>query len=472
MYISPKKNDKTKPWGGRFSENTERGFEHFSASIDFDQRLYAQDIECSLAHLEALAKAEVISDKEKNTLAGGLAKIRQEIESGKFEWRESLEDVHMNIEARLIELVGETGKKLHTGRSRNDQVATDMRLYCRVQLDILRSTIISLQKATVDIAEREVDTVMPAFTHLQPAQPVSFGHHLLAWFEMLQRDYSRLVDLRKRINVLPLGSAAAAGSAYPLDREYIAELLGFEALSKNSLDAVSDRDFAIELCFACAMLMMHLSRMCEEIILWCTQQFGFIELSDRFCTGSSIMPQKKNPDAAELIRGKSGRVYGDLFSLLTLMKAQALAYNRDNQEDKEALFDALDTTVACINIMTGVVTSMQVNKERMRLASAKGFTTATDLADYLVKQGVPFRDAHHIVGQAVQLAIKKKYGGLNELTEKEMSDLHPALDGQAVKVLELGYSLKTKDVHGGAAPNQVVKQIACARTYLDQTEIT
>ncbi len=460
--------NKAKPWGGRFGESTEQSFERFSASVGFDHRLYAQDIECSLAHLDALRKAGVLSAQEQQTLADGLNKIRAEIESGTFEWKESLEDVHMNIEMRLIELVGETGKKLHTGRSRNDQVATDMRLYCRLRADALKAAVATLQSAIADIAERETDTVMPAFTHLQPAQPVGFAHHMLAWFEMLRRDNQRLLDLRKRINVLPLGSAAGVGSAYPLDREHIARLLGFETVSANSLDAVSDRDFAIEFCFVCAMLMMHLSRMCEEIILWCTQQFGFVELPDRFCTGSSIMPQKKNPDAVELIRGKSGRVYGDLFGLLTLMKAQALAYNRDNQEDKEALFDALDTTADCVNIMAGVVGSMTVNKERMRLASAQGFTTATDLADYLVKQGIPFRDAHRIVGQAVRLAIEKEYGGLDELSERDMKDLHPALDAKAIEALELKRSLESKGIYGGTAPQQVAEQITAARAYLAQ----
>lgn len=461
-----KESNRAKPWGGRFNESTEQSFERFSASVHFDRRLYAQDIQCSLAHLEALRKAKVISAQEKEALEDGLEKVRTEIESGRFEWKEALEDVHMNIEIRLVELIGETGKKLHTGRSRNDQIATDMRLYCRLQLDMLKGMVSTLQNNIVDIAAREIDTVMPAFTHLQPAQPVSFGHHMLAWFEMLRRDNQRLNDLRKRINVLPLGSAACAGTAYPLDREYVARLLGFETLSANSLDAVSDRDFAIEFCFVCAMLMMHLSRMCEEIILWCTQQFGFVELPDRFCTGSSIMPQKKNPDAAELIRGKSGRVYGDLFSLLTLMKAQALAYNRDNQEDKEALFDALDTTLDCVNIMASIVASMTIDKERMHLTSARGFTTATDLADYLVKQGIPFRDAHHIVGQAVRLALEKKYSGLNELNEQEMQGLHPALDANAIKVLELKHSLETKNTCGGTAPQQVAKQITVARAYL------
>ena len=457
-----------KPWSGRFEEGTERRFEQFSASIAFDSRLYAEDIECSLAHAEALARAGVISGAERKKIAAGLAQIRDEIRGGKFEWQVSLEDVHMNIEARLVELVGETGKKLHTGRSRNDQVATDLRLYSRARSDALRSAIHGLQSGLVDVAEREAGTVMPAFTHLQAAQPVSFGHHMLAWFEMLQRDDLRLLDLRKRINVLPLGSAAGAGTSYPLDRQHVAELLGFESVSGNSLDAVSDRDFAIESCFACAMIMMHLSRMCEEIVLWCSPQFGFVGLPDRFCTGSSMMPQKKNPDAAELIRGKSGRVYGDLMSLLTVMKAQPLAYNRDNQEDKEALFDAFDTALDCVHIMHGVTASLTVNRRRLQDVLAHGFTTATDLADYLVAQGVPFRDAHRIVGEAVRLAVKKG-GGLDGLSRREMEALHPALSGdEAAAVLSPEHSLQTKSTWGGTAPEQVRKQIGLAREHLAQ----
>ena len=454
-----------KPWGGRFSEDTEKLFEAFSSSVDFDRRLYAQDIEVSIAHIAGLTKAGILSDQEKETITSALHQIKIDIESGDFEWDVALEDVHMNIESRLVELVGDVGKKLHTGRSRNDLVATDLRLYCRHQTDILQVAIMELQKTLVSLAERESTTLMPAFTHLQAAQPISFGHHMLAWFEMLKRDQSRLSDLRKRINVLPLGSAACAGTSYPIDREYVAQLLGFETLSANSLDAVSDRDFALELSFACALIMMHFSRMCEEMILWCSQPFNFIDLPDRFCTGSSIMPQKKNPDSAELIRGKSARVYGAVVSLLTLMKAQVLAYNRDNQEDKEILFDALDTTLACTQIMNGVVGAIKVNTERMGEVLHKGFTTATDLADYLVKKSVAFRDAHRIVGQIVQLAIESNRT-LDQLDIRELQAIAPQIDEEACAVLNPDHSLRNKNIYGGTAPQQVAKQIKLAHSYI------
>lgn len=454
-----------KLWGGRFSESAEQMFETFSASVHFDQRLYRQDIQGSKAHLAGLEKAGVISAQEAQTLTQGLEQIQKAIEDGSFEWQSALEDVHTNIEVQLVKTVGEVAKKLHTGRSRNDQVATDMRLYVKEQVEVLHAAVVALQTSLVDIADGETRTVMPAFTHLQTAQPVSFAHHILAWFEMLQRDKQRLNAVREQADVLPLGSAACAGTAYPIDRQYLAQLLGFSKISNNSLDAVSDRDFALELCFTCAMIMMHLSRMCEEIILWCSQPFGFITLSDRFCSGSSIMPQKKNPDAAELVRGKSARVIGALTGLLVLMKGQPLAYNRDNQEDKESLFDSLDTTLACLQVMAPMVAAIEIHREKMRAAQALGFTTATDLADHLVAKGTPFRDAHRIVGEAVSKAIESGQT-FEQMSAEQIQALHPSLDGDAYKVLSAEYSMDTKNVHGGTAPKQVQKQINAARKSL------
>ncbi|MGH8541658.1 MAG: argininosuccinate lyase, partial [Stenotrophobium sp.] len=371
-------------WSGRFSESTSALVAAFSESVSFDQRLYAQDIRGSQAHARTLAKIGVLTKAEAKQIVDGLDAIRAEIEAGTFEWKTGLEDVHMNIEARLTERIGEAGKKLHTGRSRNDQVATDIRLYVRDVIDGLTALIDRLALALLDLAEREADSVMPGFTHLQIAQPVTFGHHMLAWREQILRDKSRLLDCRKRTNILPLGSAALAGTVYPLDRAYTAELLVFDGISENSLDAVSDRDFAIEFCAAAALAMVHLSRWSEELILWSTPLFGFVNLPDRFCTGSSIMPQKKNPDVPELVRGKTGRVVGDLNALLVLMKGQPLAYNRDNQEDKEPLFDACDTLSICLEVYGEMAPHIRVNREACRAAAAKGFSTATDLADYLV----------------------------------------------------------------------------------------
>ncbi|HRH90298.1 MAG TPA: argininosuccinate lyase, partial [Agitococcus sp.] len=388
-------------WGGRFSEATDAFVAEFTASVNFDKRLYKHDIQGSIAHATMLAKVGVLTNIERNAIINGLMSIMQEIEAGQFDWRVDLEDVHMNIESRLTDRIGIAGKKLHTGRSRNDQVATDIRLYLRDEIDQTRAILRRLQTGLLDLAEREASTIMAGFTHLQTAQPVTFGHHLLAWFEMLVRDDERLADCRKRVNRMPLGSAALAGTTYPIDRAYTAELLGFEAVCENSLDAVSDRDFAIEFCAAASLTMMHLSRMSEELILWNSQQFKFVDIPDRFCTGSSIMPQKKNPDVPELVRGKTGRVNGHLISLLTLMKGQPLAYNKDNQEDKEPLFDALDTLQASLRAFADMVPALKPNREAMREAALRGFATATDLADYLVKRGTAFRDAHEIVGKAV-----------------------------------------------------------------------
>ena len=458
---------KSKLWGGRFSESTDQQVELFTASLEHDKRFYAEDIEASVAHVKVLLKAQVLTEQEAESLIKGLYEIKEEIAQDRFNWDTALEDIHMNIEACLIERLGEVGKKLHTGRSRNDQVVTDFRLYLRMQIDLFLEVIHKLQQNLVDLAEREAETVMPAYTHLQVAQPVGFGHHLLAWFEMLKRDAARLQDARRRVNVLPLGSAACAGTSYDLDRQYAAELLGFEAISDNSLDAVSDRDFAIEFCSCCALLMSHLSRICEELVLWSSQQFDFIALSDRYCTGSSIMPQKKNPDIAELIRGKSSRTSGALMALLMLMKAQPLAYNRDNQEDKASVYDAIDATLPSLSILAEMIPTLTVHRENMLKAAQCGFSTATDLADYLVGKQVPFRDAHRIVGQAVKLAIQEDCT-LDELPVKKLQALHPSLDSSAFKVLNPQAALQNKRTHGGSAGVQ--QQIANARDYLATKE--
>lgn len=391
-------------WGGRFSEPTDAFVARFTASVNFDQRLARQDIQGSIAHATMLARVGVLTEEERDAIINGLTEIQGEIERGEFQWSVPLEDVHMNIEARLTDKIGITGKKLHTGRSRNDQVATDIRLFMRDEIDVIEAELTRLRDGMIELAEREADTIMPGFTHLQTAQPVTFGHHLLAWQEMLARDHERLLDCRKRVNVMPLGSAALAGTTYPIDRHVTAELLGFDRPAENSLDAVSDRDFAIEFTSFASILLMHLSRMSEELVLWTSAQFNFIDLPDRFCTGSSIMPQKKNPDVPELVRGKTGRVYGHLMALLTLMKSQPLAYNKDNQEDKEPLFDAVDTVRDCLKAFADMVPAIEPKKESMYEAARRGFSTATDLADYLVRKGVAFRDAHEIVGLSVPTA--------------------------------------------------------------------
>ncbi len=443
-----------KLWGGRFAESTDALVEAFSESVSFDQRLYRQDIAGSIAHARMLGKVKVLKAEEVDAIIEGLEAIRADIEVGDFVWSSQLEDVHMNIESALTERIGEAGKKLHTGRSRNDQVATDVRLYLRDAIDVLDAGIASLQSALVELALREADTVMPGFTHMQVAQPISFGHHMLAWFEMIARDRARLADCRQRVNILPLGSAALAGTTYPIDRAYVAEQLGFDAVTENSLDAVSDRDFAIEFTAAASILMMHLSRWSEELILWASSAFGFVNLPDRFCTGSSIMPQKKNPDVPELVRGKTGRVYGDLTTLLTLMKGQPLAYNRDNQEDKEPLFDAIDTVTASVRLFAAMLPNIQVNAERCRLAAAQGFSTATDLADYLVRKGLPFRDAHAVVGRAVQLGVKQGKD-LAELSLEQLQQFSAVISEDVYAVLTLEGSLAARDHVGGTAPKQV-----------------
>ena len=452
-------------WGGRFSEATDEFVQRFTASVSFDQQMAAQDIRGSLAHARMLQAVGVLSDSECTQIVDGLQAIGADIEAGDFNWRVDLEDVHMNIENRLIERIGDVGKKLHTGRSRNDQVATDLRLFLREAIDAIDALQAQLQQALLVQAERHHDTIMPGFTHLQSAQPVTFGHHLLAWFEMLSRDRERLADCRRRVNRLPLGSAALAGTTFPIRRELVAAELGFDGLCANSLDAVSDRDFAIEFCAVASLTMTHFSRWCEELVLWSSQQFAFIDLPDRFCTGSSIMPQKKNPDVPELIRGKTGRVTGDLIALLTLMKSQPLAYNKDNQEDKEPLFDAVATLHDSLTALCGLIPAMQANPDAMRAAAASGFSTATDLADYLVRRGVAFRDAHHIVGQAVAQALDRGID-LHELSLTDLQQLSQAIGPEVFQVLTLEGSVGARAHAGGTAPSAVLAAVAAAREQL------
>jgi argininosuccinate lyase len=458
-------NTAEKPWGGRFTESTDAFVEAFTASIGFDQRLYRHDIAGSIAHARMLAHVGIISETEGADIVAGLQGILADIERGDFAWSVELEDIHMNIEARLIERIGETGKKLHTGRSRNDQVATDLRLYLRDEIDSLCSALSRLQMVLVDIAEREADTIMPGFTHLQVAMPVSFGHHMMAWEAMLARDHQRLLDARKRVNVMPLGAAALAGTGFPIDREFTAELLGFDNIASNSLDAVSDRDFVIEFGAAAALIMMHLSRFSEELILWSSAQFNFIELPDRFCTGSSIMPQKKNPDVPELVRGKSGRVTGHLVSLLMLMKSQPLAYNKDNQEDKEPLFDTIDTLHGSLRVFGDMLPAVTVHRNNMRAAALQGFSTATDLADYLVGKGIAFRDAHEIVGRAVRFGIDNEKD-LSAMSLQELQVFSSAIGDDVFAILKLEGSMAARNHAGGTAPVQVRKAVDAARQRL------
>ena len=454
--------DSKKLWGGRFQQPTDAFVEQFTASVGFDRRLAPYDIAGSIAHAQMLAKVKVLGKEEADTIIKGLQQILSEIEAGKFDWQVSLEDVHMNIEARLTERIGEVGKKLHTGRSRNDQVATDIRLFLRDGIDAVCEGIGRLAARLLALADKEANTLMPGFTHLQPAQPVSFGHHMMAWFEMLMRDLERMQDCRQRVNRMPLGAAALAGTSYPIDREYTAKQLGFDGVCENSLDAVSDRDFAIEFSAAASILMMHLSRFSEELILWSTAQFGFIDLGDAFCTGSSIMPQKKNPDVPELVRGKSGRVTGHLVSLLMLMKSQPLAYNKDNQEDKEPLFDALDTVLDSLKVYADMMGAISLNRDAMRKAATEGYTTATDLADYLVGKGIPFRDAHEIVGKAVHAAIESGKD-LSQLTYAELQAFSRLIDRDVFDVLTLEGSVNARAHVGGTAPANVRKAVKHAK---------
>jgi argininosuccinate lyase len=460
------KSQKNKSWSGRFSEPVAELVKKYTASVDFDKHLAEFDIQGSLAHARMLGVQGIISKKDVSAIEKGLKEILAEIQAGKFEWLLDLEDVHLNIEKRLTDKIGDAGKRLHTGRSRNDQVATDVRLWLRATTDGVLAGIHKLQTSILDLAEQHADTIMPGFTHLQVAQPVTFGHHLMAYFEMLKRDAERFADCRKRVNKLPLGAVALAGTSYPINREMVAKTLGFDGVCENSLDAVSDRDFAIEFTAASAVLMTHLSRFSEELILWSSPRFAFIEIADRFCTGSSIMPQKKNPDVPELVRGKTGRVNGHLVALLTLMKGQPLAYNKDNQEDKEPLFDTADTVLITLGIYADMLRGIQVNKTNMRQAALEGFATATDLADYLVKKGMPFRDAHEVVAVAVKHAIKKDCD-LSALSLVELQKFSKLIQQDVYKVLTLEGSVASRNHIGGTAPTQVKKAIQRARKFIN-----
>jgi len=459
--------NKAQAWSALFSEPMSELVKRYTASVGFDQRLWRADIDGSLAHAEMLAAQAIIGAQDLAEIRRGMAQIVAEIEGGSFAWKLELEDVHLNVEARLTQLVGDAGKRLHTGRSRNDQVATDVRLWLRGEIDQLQPLLRAMQLALVELAAAHTQTVMPGFTHMQVAQPVSFAHHLLAYVEMFARDAERLADVRKRVNQLPLGAAALAGTSYPLNRERVAKTLGFDGVCQNSLDAVSDRDFALEFSAFAAITMVHISRIAEEIVLWMSQNFGFIDLADRYCTGSSIMPQKRNPDVAELARGKSGRVVGHLMGLLTLMKGQPLTYNKDNQEDKEPLFDTVDTVRDTLRIMAEMVGGITVKADAMERAALKGYATATDLADYLVKKGLPFRDAHEAVAHAVKVAIQQGVD-LSQLPLATLRGFHPAIGDDVFAVLTLHGSLNARNVLGGTAPAQAQAQIARHRARLAQ----
>jgi len=464
MAANPLDN-KAQAWSALFSEPMSELVKRYTASVGFDQRLWRADIAGSLAHAEMLQAQGIIGAQDLADIRRGMAQITEEIEAGRFEWKLDLEDVHLNIEARLTQLVGDAGKRLHTGRSRNDQVATDVRLWLRDEIDILAEGLQQMQRALVELAARHAETVMPGFTHLQVAQPVSFAHHLLAYVEMFARDAERLAELRRRVNRLPLGAAALAGTSYAIDRRRVAATLGFEAVAGNSLDAVSDRDFALEFAAFASICMVHVSRLSEEIVLWMSQNFGFIDLADRYCTGSSIMPQKRNPDVAELARGKTGRVVGHLVGLLTLMKGQPLAYNKDNQEDKEPLFDSVDTLRDTLRIMAEMVGGITVKAEAMERAALRGYATATDLADYLVQQGLPFRDAHEVVAHAVKVAMQQGLD-LAELPLATLQGFHPKIGPEVYERLSLRGSLDSRQSLGGTAPTQVRAQIELHRARL------
>jgi argininosuccinate lyase len=456
---------KSEAWSGRFSEPVSELVKRYTASVGFDQRLALYDIQGSLAHADMLHACGLISEADLDAISNGMARIRSDIENGSFRWSIDLEDVHLNIEKRLTDLAGDAGKRLHTARSRNDQVATDIRLWLRAQIDITVRLLCDLQRSLLDLAQQHAGTIMPGFTHLQVAQPVTFGHHLMAYVEMFARDVERMTDCRRRVNRLPLGAAALAGTSYPIDRERVARTLGFDGVCENSLDAVSDRDFAIEFCAAAALVMTHISRLSEELVIWMSPRVGFIDLADRFCTGSSIMPQKKNPDVPELARGKSGRVTGHLMGLLMLMKGQPLAYNKDNQEDKEPLFDTADTLHETLRIFADMIPGIEVRAERMRQAAFEGFSTATDLADYLVRRGLPFRDAHEVVARAVRDAAGKGRD-LSELSLDELRVFSPEIAEDVFESLTLEGSIASRDHIGGTAPAQVLAAVQRARARL------
>ena len=457
-----------KLWAGRFTQPTDAFVEEFTASINFDRRMYRYDILGSVTHARMLARQAIITEAEAETIVQGLEGILTEIEAGDFKFTVAREDIHMNIEARLIEKIGAVGGKLHTARSRNDQVALDVRLYLRDEIDAIAQALGTLQAALLDQAEKNLDVIMPGYTHLQTAQPVLFAHHLLAYFEMLARDTGRLHDLRSRLNFLPLGAGALAGTTFAIDREWVAEQLGFAGVTRNSLDTVSDRDFALEFCSFASILMMHLSRLSEELILWSSADFAFIELSDAFCTGSSIMPQKKNPDVPELVRGKTGRTYGNLISLLTLMKSLPLAYNKDMQEDKEPLFDTIDTVRGSLKVFAGMIAEMRVNPEQMRIAAGRGFSTATDIADYLVRKGLPFRNAHEVVGKTVRFCVENEKS-IPELTLEEFRQFSADIDGDIFNYVTLEASVNARKATGGTAREAVEKEIILARQALKES---
>ncbi|MBQ4518075.1 MAG: argininosuccinate lyase [Clostridia bacterium] len=456
---------KKKLWGGRFSKETDALVNDFNSSIRFDSRMYQEDIDGSVAHAGMLGRCGIIPQADAELIQKTLLEIKEDIANGTAELSVDAEDIHMNVETLLIARIGDVGKRLHTGRSRNDQVALDIRLYLRSACDEVRALVQSLMDTLLSLAEEHVDTIMPGYTHMQKAQPITFAHHLMAYFEMLKRDEERLSECRKRINVMPLGSGALAGTTYPLDREYVAEQLGFDAVTNNSLDGVSDRDFAIEFCSDLSMLMMHLSRFCEELILWSSHEFSFVEMDDAYSTGSSIMPQKKNPDVAELIRGKTGRVFGDLTTLLTMMKGLPLAYNKDMQEDKEAVFDALDTVLLCLPVFTNMVKTMNVRKDVMLMGAKGGFANATDVADYLVKKGVPFRDSHSIVGQMVAKAISLSKN-LDDFTLEEFKECSPLIEDDIYEAISMQTCVGDRKVKGGPAPERVRQEFADGRAYM------
>ncbi len=456
---------KKKLWGGRFSKETDALVNDFNSSIRFDSRMYQEDIDGSVAHAGMLGRCGIIPQADAELIQKTLLEIKEDIANGTAELSVDAEDIHMNVETLLIARIGDVGKRLHTGRSRNDQVALDIRLYLRSACDEVRALVQSLMDTLLSLAEEHVDTIMPGYTHMQKAQPITFAHHLMAYFEMLKRDEERLSECRKRINVMPLGSGALAGTTYPLDREYVAEQLGFDAVTNNSLDGVSDRDFAIEFCSDLSMLMMHLSRFCEELILWSSHEFSFVEMDDAYSTGSSIMPQKKNPDVAELIRGKTGRVFGDLTTLLTMMKGLPLAYNKDMQEDKEAVFDALDTVLLCLPVFTNMVKTMNVRKDVMLMGAKGGFANATDVADYLVKKGVPFRDSHSIVGQMVAKAISLSKN-LDDFTLEEFKECSPLIEDDIYEAISMQTCVGDRKVKGGPASERVRQEIADGRAYM------
>ena len=449
-------------WGGRFTQPTDKFVQEFTASIDFDKRMYRYDIQGSIAHCRMLAKQGIIAAEEAEIIVAGLEGILADIEAGNFEFSVALEDIHMNIEARLIERIGPVGGKLHTARSRNDQVALDVRLYLRDELKAILAYLGQLQESLLAQAEQNLAVIMPGYTHLQTAQPVLFAHHMLAYYEMMKRDAGRMMDVAKRLNVLPLGAGALAGTTFPIDREFVAEQLGFDGVTRNSLDSVSDRDFAIEFCAAASILMMHLSRLSEELILWSSADFNFIELTDAFCTGSSIMPQKKNPDVPELVRGKTGRVYGNLISLLTLMKSLPLAYNKDMQEDKEPLFDSIDTVKGSLKIFADMIALMKVKAENMRIAAARGFSTATDVADYCVRKGLPFRQAHEVVGKTVRYCVENGKD-IPELSLEEFRRFSPLIENDIYDFVTLEASVNARRATGGTARAAVEREIARAR---------